>query len=307
MSDTLTRARAEQSEQPAQSETVRTTAQRATPAAPTATPSTLRAQPAGWGVIRRCLELQSAARRRGRIGRVFGADPLHPDAIAWFQAGVGELELGRTLDALGEEWTVLHGVPAGARGREIDHLLIGPAGVIAIDTTHLDARVVVVDGDTITAGAPRAGLVHDVMEEREDAASRLSVALAEPIEVTSLIVAVGAERVVVRPHPAVQVVTPAELGRVLQRAGGVLTRRQVADLVRTAERPETWQPQLPAAVGTATLPDRFDDLRREVMTARHRRDAWSVSGLLVALAASWTAVLTFSPDAVSEVVRALLG
>lgn len=303
MSDTLTRARSEHaSDEPGSGRVAASTEHRAGPEA-----TTLREQPAGWGIIRRCLELQSAARARGRVRRVFGVDPLHPDAVPWFQAGVGEQELGRVLDRLGPEWTVLHGVPAGARGSEIDHLLIGPAGVIAVDVVHVDSRVVVVEGDTVTAGATRVGLVHDVLEEREDAATRLGVALAESVDVTSLIVVVGADRVVVRSHPTVQVVTPIEFGRLLERVGGKLPRDRVRALAAIAERPEHWQPQLPAPVGTATLPDRFDDLRREVTSARHRRDAWSIAGLVVAVSTFWTSLLMLSPDSVPRLVQAIVG
>lgn len=47
-------------------------------------------------------------------------------------------------DALGDEWTLLRGYSNG-RG-EIDHLLLGPAGLIAIEVKHRNATVYV-DGD----------------------------------------------------------------------------------------------------------------------------------------------------------------
>ncbi|MFF7476477.1 NERD domain-containing protein [Streptomyces sp. NPDC008092] len=75
----------------------------------------------------------------------------------WYAGLEGERRVGRELERLSSfGWRVLHSVEK-INGGDIDHLLIGPGGVFAINTkTHRDASVWV--GDTmakVNGGEPR--------------------------------------------------------------------------------------------------------------------------------------------------------
>ena len=73
------------------------------------------------------------------IGRVFN---IHNEERAWSKGADGEEEVARRLRKLGEGWMVLHGVPVGSGDSDIDHVVIGPAGVFTINTkNHLGGRV----------------------------------------------------------------------------------------------------------------------------------------------------------------------
>ena len=50
----------------------------------------------------------------------------HSDKRAWRRGAEGEVEVGRQLLKLGAEGKVLHSVPVGGCGTDIDHLVIGP-------------------------------------------------------------------------------------------------------------------------------------------------------------------------------------
>ncbi|WP_330288624.1 nuclease-related domain-containing protein [Streptomyces sp. NBC_00576] len=67
---------------------------------------------------------------------------------SWYAGLEGERRVGRELQRLSTHgWRVLHGVPK-ANGGDIDHLLIGPGGVFAINTKHHQGASVWV-GDTM--------------------------------------------------------------------------------------------------------------------------------------------------------------
>jgi hypothetical protein len=93
-------------------------------------------------VMSACLSAQAGAPRRSRIARAFGRSPLSADSRPWYLGAVGELQVAERLAKLGPDWTVLHSVPIGDRGSDIDHVVLGPAGVFTLNTKfHDDARI----------------------------------------------------------------------------------------------------------------------------------------------------------------------
>ncbi|WP_375231873.1 nuclease-related domain-containing protein [Curtobacterium sp. MCPF17_003] len=77
------------------------------------------------------------ADRRGPLGRLFGVHPIPSEHRAWYVGAVGELAVARALAKLPDGWVVLHSVPVGERGSDIDHVLLAPTGrVITVNTKH---------------------------------------------------------------------------------------------------------------------------------------------------------------------------
>lgn len=62
----------------------------------------------------------------------------------WVQGAEGEKLVGEALEkGLGDGWHVIHSVPIGSESSDIDHLVIGPAGVFSINTkNHPGSRVI---------------------------------------------------------------------------------------------------------------------------------------------------------------------
>jgi hypothetical protein len=68
---------------------------------------------------------------------------VNTDERAWRVGADGEEAIGARLAKLSTHgWRVLHSVPVGQRGSDIDHVLIGPGGVYTVNTkNHPGGRV----------------------------------------------------------------------------------------------------------------------------------------------------------------------
>jgi len=61
------------------------------------------------------------------------------EADRWARGARGERKVGATLEALGDDWHVLHDISLG-RGN-IDHILVGPGGTFTIETKSHSGRI----------------------------------------------------------------------------------------------------------------------------------------------------------------------
>ncbi|XKH58463.1 NERD domain-containing protein (plasmid) [Citricoccus nitrophenolicus] len=99
----------------------------------------------------------------------------HTDYEAWRRGALGERIVGKELERLGNRWRVLHSVPDGNRGGDIDHLLIGPGGVFCINTkNHSRVPVKVTAGSIYTSGH-RTDYLVKARAQAERATARLGV------------------------------------------------------------------------------------------------------------------------------------
>jgi Nuclease-related domain len=65
-----------------------------------------------------------------------------PDAVAWRRGATGERHTARLLAALERHgWAVLHDLAVPGSAANIDHLVIGPGGVFAIDSKQYRGRL----------------------------------------------------------------------------------------------------------------------------------------------------------------------
>jgi hypothetical protein len=65
-----------------------------------------------------------------------------PDAIAWRRGAAGERRTARLLAALERRgWAVLHDLAIPGSAANIDHLVIGPGGVIVVDSKRYRGRL----------------------------------------------------------------------------------------------------------------------------------------------------------------------
>ena len=147
------------------------------------------------------------------FARMFGA---HTDERAWRIGADGEEAVAARLGRLGDRWRVLHAVPVGNKGSDIDHVVIGPATAYVRNSRH----------------------------EVQRAARLLTAAVGFPVPVTGLIVVVGAHRgLTIKSQPPGQevfVLTRKEVGRWLERRGEILEDGQIASLYAAARRSTSW-------------------------------------------------------------------
>lgn len=228
----------------------------------------------GQSVISQVLALQAQASPRSWWGRFLGTSPLSAEARPWYQGAVGEIAVGKLLAKLGPEWAVLHAVPVGDRGADIDHVLIGPPGVFTLNTKNHSGQPVWVAGRTLMVGGQRQPHIPKAFHEATRVETLLSAATGAPVPVTGVLVLVGPRGLTIKEDPAgVAVVTDRQLLRWLRQRPPALTDEQLTRLTAAAVLPGTWGPPLPEVEDPAVLQAAFNVLDRQVRTARRRRTA----------------------------------
>jgi hypothetical protein len=174
-----------------------------------------------------------------RLGRAMG---MRTKDQAWRIGAEGEEIVAQTLRwARLRGWRVLHAVPVGARGTDIDHVLIGPAGVITVNTKHHRGKKVRVKPDVVFVGedAKKYGQVSQYEAAR--AAKLLTAAAGRRVPVRSAVVIVGAKSLRGSRSAGVEIMPKSHLLVWLLFQRRVLGRAEVAQLYELARRSTTWQ------------------------------------------------------------------
>jgi hypothetical protein len=161
----------------------------------------------------------------------------------------GERIVGRRLDrwAGRRGWHVLHAVPVGRGSTDIDHVVIGPFGVVTVNT-KMTGTSVWAGQQGMKVGGTTVDYLRKSRAERARAGRLLAQAIGARVPVQSVIVFVGARRFTLAgggPRDVVVLRAPRDLRRWLRRQGAVLDAARVAALYAAARQPETWQPRPP--------------------------------------------------------------
>jgi hypothetical protein len=250
-------------------------------------------------VIAECLRVQARVPPNTAVQRLFGVSPLGREAEPWFTGALGELDVAKRLDRLGVGWYVLHSVPVGTGSSDLDHVVIGPAGVFTINTKHHRGQNVWIGGRRILVNGQRTDHLRNAKHEAKRTSQLLSAAARALIDVTPIIAVVGARRMTVRERPTeVVVLREAELVRWLQRHPVTLGPSQVQHLAALAAQPATWK-RMPEADDVDH--SAFERLRAAVDRARSRRRGW-----MFAVVAAVAAVALLLVPSVPAVLTALL-
>ena len=183
-----------------------------------------------------------------------GASPSSEGVEPWAVGFVGEEKVGLELALLDDCWRVLHGVPIGHEGSDIDHVVIGPPGVFTINTKHHRGKTIEVRGDAVFIGRNYQRYVPNARHEADCARAALTADLPTPCPVTPVICTVGAT---LRNREATSDVWAVEDHRLilsLTAQHAVLSPAQVDWLYNRARRSTTWTdtpPPAPAPDGVA--------------------------------------------------------
>ena len=237
----------------------------------------LRVRGPAHAVMTESLRIQASARRQPLLARLFGQDPILPDARAWYRGALGEIHVAKVLKQLGSDWTVLHAIDPEEQASD---LIIGSAGAFLIATKNHSRQRVWVDDAQLLVNGHRTHHLRDARYE----ASRVSALLGVPVVTVLAIVDPGSLVLKGRPE-GVEVLAASQLAGFLARRKPRLTDAAVTELLVTAGLHGSWS----AHVLDETLrhETRFARLRADVDAATRRRAAWIVgaSAGVVALAA----------------------
>jgi hypothetical protein len=181
---------------------------------------------------------------------------IRTQAVSFAVGARGERVVGRKLNgwAARSRWHVLHAVPVGRAGADIDHVVIGRFGVVTVNTKTTGSSVWVGEYG-MKIGRVSVDYLRKSRTEARRTRQLLGRTAGSDVPVQPAIVFVGVRRFTVRrggPADVAVLRSPRALRRWLRRQPHVLDDGQVDALYEVARRPSAWQPRPASAAG----PDR---------------------------------------------------
>ena len=160
----------------------------------------------------------------------------------------GDVEVARRLQRLDRAWRVLHAVPIEDHDSDIDHVVIGPAGIFTIRIKNHPNAKVWVRGDTYKINGFNQPSIGESRHEAQHAAKLLSDQALFDVDVRAIIAVVGAQRGVTvseQPHDAmVTVIAGRTVADHLAASPELLGARSIERIYEVARHLATWQPRI---------------------------------------------------------------
>lgn len=174
-----------------------------------------------------------------RAGRALG---IRTADGAWREGAEGERQVGKTLAmARFFGWRSLHAVPVGTRGSDIDHVLIGPGGVVTVNTKHHRGKAVKAGRLAVFVDGRETRYAENSLHEGQRASRLLTAAVGRPVEVTPIVVVVGARRLRGHKTQGVRILRHGDLLFWLAFRRRRLGRAERRAMFEVARREATWR------------------------------------------------------------------
>jgi hypothetical protein len=190
----------------------------------------------------------AAMRERSRLGAVIArAFDVKTDERAWRVGAGGEETVGARLDRLGKHgWHVLHSVPVGTKGSDIDHVVIGPGGVWTVNTKRHPGKSIWVGRTSVLVDGHRQPYLRNSRHEADRAGRLLTQACGFPVFVKAALVFLPGTLIpdiTIKQAPdGVAILDRTDIPAAFRGAKPMLTAAQVTDVYTQARRSTTWQP-----------------------------------------------------------------
>ncbi len=192
---------------------------------------------AGGSAASKAAELRRASPLRTTLARVLG---VHTDERAWRRGATGERVTAWWLGRLPDGWHLLNDIPVGERGANIDHLIVGPAGVFTVNAKNLTGKVWVTPNE-IRHNGHRTDYLRKAKYEASRAATLLAASVGAPVTVRPVVAILADEWTVRGSSDEVFVGPPRGVKDWLRRLPPVLSGPQVTVIAAVAAKPATWQ------------------------------------------------------------------
>jgi hypothetical protein len=146
------------------------------------------------------------------------------------------------IQKLGPAWRVLHAVPIGNNGSDIDHVLIGPPGVFTLNSKNHPTGKIWVYYDAFAVNGRRYPYVRNSRFEARRAPNLLTRAVGSPVDVNGVVVVLGARGgFTIKQQPSdVRVVARNQLASWLSRLPERQDQADVELIFHYARRSSTW-------------------------------------------------------------------
>jgi hypothetical protein len=190
----------------------------------------------------------AAMRERSRVGTFIArAFDMKTDERAWRVGAGGEETVGARLEKLTKHgWHVLHALPVGDRGSDIDHVVIGPGGVFTVNTKRHPDKSVWVGRNTVMVNGYRTNYLRNSRFEGERASRLLTEAVGFPAVARPVLVFLTGSLfpdVTIKQAPDdVIILDRLDVLGAFKRAPHRLSTEQVELIFEQARRSTTWQP-----------------------------------------------------------------
>ncbi len=170
----------------------------------------LAANVAGAAARARRNELNAQASMLNFVARVLGAKT---DERAWRVGAKGEEKVARELAKLGPAWRVLHAIEVGSNGSDLDHIVIGPPGVITLNAKRHPRGKAWVGERMVMVNGQKTNYLRNSRFEAQRAARLLSAACGRPMAAVAAVVFVDLDDFTVKQMSVdVHVTTRRRLG-----------------------------------------------------------------------------------------------
>lgn len=169
----------------------------------------------------------------------------HTDERAWRLGASGEETIGAKLEKLSSHgWYVLHSVPIGERGSDVDHIVIGPGGVWTINAKNHPGKKIWVAPRQIRVGGQPVPYIRNSEFEANRVRKILNVELGwEPFVRAALVFMTGTlvPDVTIKGKPEhVEILDRMDVNRRLKREPMRMTAEQADAVFAVARRSTTW-------------------------------------------------------------------
>src|SRR3954447_3939693 len=242
----------------------------------------------GQLLIEEVVRRQDRQAPRTRTERLLGRSPISAKNLPWYVGAKGELAVGRILDRLSEEWRVLHSLPVG-HASDIDHVVIGRAGVFVLNTKHHPGKRVWAAERGVLVDGQRLPYIPKAEREGTRVSDALTRAGVFGTDVQPVLVLVGVASLTLRADPEVPIVRAEQLLSWLRSQPSTLEDEVVTELALRLRRPGIWadhETQVPDARA------RFAAIDAEVARAAVVRRLWALGGFVASLGVAYSVVST---------------
>lgn len=188
----------------------------------------------------------AASEAQGKVKHFFArAFDAKTDERAWRIGAAGEQAVAAQLARLGPQWRVLHSIEVGERGSDIDHLLIGPGGVLTVNAKNHPNANIWVGGDTFMVNGQRVPYIRNSRHEAKRAGRILTEQVGFPVTVLGVVAVIGAHKgFKIKKQPeggTVVIVQRRRISRYVQSLPPRLTNREIEAIYQIARRSTTWR------------------------------------------------------------------
>jgi superfamily II DNA helicase RecQ len=173
----------------------------------------------------------------------------------------GRDQVRRELAKLPEDWSVFHDLPLGAQGVSLDHLVVGPGGVIALNTESVTGTVKV-GSHAVLVGGRSTQFVRKARLNADLVKRQLQESTRNPVRVDAAIVFVNGCNPDPSPVGDVTVLSLDVIVSWLVSLRSVVNPKILATIARAIARPETFAetPAPPATPSSSEPTDRLVEL-----------------------------------------------